>query len=234
VKSRALAGLAAAVVFAFSMPGVAGAAVTGEAAKPAEQILADAKAAFQQAKSVTIQGTINTEEERLTLNLVAAHGAGGGSVFLNGAQFDIVVAGANVYFKGGAAAWTKLTGQAQLGSLLDQRWIKSTSANPDFAAMAKLADIDQIGPAMLSQSGTLAKGAAARFQGTAAIPLTDDGDEPGTLYVAAKGAPYPLALVKTVGNPGQVTFRKFNTSKVPSPPTKAIDFDQLQAASSTS
>jgi hypothetical protein len=233
VKLRSLAALAVATL-AVSASGVAHAATAGEAAKPAHEVLVDAQTAFQQAKSVSFQGTIvNDKGDRTTVNLVAGHGAGGGSLFLNGSKFDIVFVGSDVYFKGTADGWTALTGQNVAGTLFGDRWIKSTTANADFAGMAKLADMDQIGASMFSPSGTLTKGAVTQFKNQAAIPLADDGAEPGTLYVAAKGKPYPLGLARTTGQPGQLTFSKFNTAKIPHPPTSSVDFDKLQAATAS-
>jgi hypothetical protein len=203
-------------------------AATGTPEKSVEEILADSTAALQSASSVLMTGTATTDGRRVSINLVAGHGQGGGSMFIDGVRFRLVLAGTDVYLRTAVENWAKFTGYAGAGEVIGDRWVKVTTANENFRTLAQLLDIDQLAVLSLTPTGVTSKGAVERFRGKPAVPIHDDDpNEPGTLYVAAKGAPYPLAIVSTAGK-GQTVFSKFNKAKVPQPPTDFFDMTELQ------
>jgi hypothetical protein len=213
-----------------SQPVVVRAAHTGEAAKSPAEILRDATTAMTSAPVVLVTGTVQSKDGRTSLKIASGHGTGGGVMFLDGQEFDIVVAAPNVYVKGTAAAWATVSGNPAAGAVLGGRWVQSTTDDKDFSGLASLADLSGLSQSMLTVSGTLTKGPVTDFQGRKAIPLHDDGAEPGTLYVAATGTPYPLGLVRTTGEPGQVVFSHYGKAKIPAPPAQFVSLSQLQSA----
>jgi hypothetical protein len=55
-----------------------------------------------------------------------------------------------------------------------------------------------------------------------------DASKGGTLYVAATGAPYPVAIVRTgAGDNGAVVFDGWNTSVAVTVPKNAVDLSKL-------
>ena len=201
---------------------MAGVATAKEADKSADEIAADAATALQLAKSVALRGSISTGDGRITLNLVCGHGQGGGVMFINGARFDFVLRAPDVYIKGDRDAWIELTGQSSIADLVADRWMKQSASDGSVASLANLLDLDQMAQSFIESDNPITKGTATRFRGMPAISLNDNGDDPGTLYVAAKGAPRPLAIVSTAGK-GEILFSKYNSAKIPTPPVNAVD-----------
>jgi hypothetical protein len=201
-----------------------------EVAKAPSEILADATMAMTSAPVLLVQGTVQTDSGRVSLKIASGHGSGGGTVFLDGAQLDLVVASPNVYLRGTADSWTKLSGNPTAAALLGEKWVQSTTADQDFAAIAALTDTSGLA-SMLTVSGTLTKGRVTKFQGHKAIPLHDDGgSSPGTLYVAATGTPYPLGVVSDAAQAGRVVFSRYGKARIPAPPAQSVSMSQLLAA----
>jgi hypothetical protein len=227
---RKLALVAMSIAIAAAM--MTGVATAREADKSADEIVADAAAALQSAKSVDIRGSISSDDGRITLNLASGHGEGGGVMFINGKRFDFVLHTPDVYIKANHAAWVELTGTSSIADLVADRWMKSNSSEDSFASLAKLLDLEQMSQSLLESDTPVTKGTATRFRGKPAISLNDNDEDPGTLYLAAKGAPRPLAIVSTTGK-GEILFSKYNSAKIPSPPSSAIDLSALTDATTT-
>jgi hypothetical protein len=210
-------------VTVFLMAGAASALVgSAESGKSADEIATDAVAALQSAKSVAMRGSVGSDDGRITLNVVSGHGQGGGVMFINGARFDLVFHAPDVYLKADKAAWIKLTGEDAAGAMFGGRWMKSSTSDENFGSLAKLLDLDQFTQSLSTPSGPITKGATTRYQGKPAIPLIEADDDPSTAYIAAKGTPYLLGVVSTTGD-GEIVFSKYNTAKIPRPPSSAID-----------
>ena len=203
----------------------------GEASKSANAILADAKAATKKARSVHVVGTINNSGTTTSINMVVGHGQGGGTLTDGGANFDIVVHQGKVYLKAGKATWTKLA-NASAATLLANRWLQTTTSNPDFAQLVQVVDIAKL-TNTLSPGGKLVKEGNATFHGQPAIGLLDTS-KGGTLYVAARGVPYILGIAGAKAKQGGVQFNQYNSAKVPPAPKGAIDLNQLESGSGTS
>ena len=74
----------------------------------------------------------------------------------------------------------------------------------------------------------LGKGAPTTADGQAVIPLTD-ASKAGTLYVATKGKPYPVEIIKRGSNGGQIAFADWNAPVSLAAPANAVDLTQLQS-----
>ena len=204
----------------------------GEATKTPTTILADAKAATGASTAVAISGTVVNGGKRTSLNIVSAHGAGGGTITTGGATINVVVSPPNVYLKADKASWAKLTGSAAAGQLFAGKWLQTTTADQNFGSLAGLLDTTTLTQS-ITAAGTVTKGAVTTFRGRKAVPLK--GGNNGTLYVAATGSPYILGLVGTGPKKGsQVLFTQYGTAKVPSAPSNSVSLSQLQQTSSGS
>ena len=64
--------------------------------------------------------------------------------------------------------------------------------------------------------------------GQKVVALTDTAKH-GTLYVAASGKPYPVAIVKSGANGGRISFGQFNKPVSLTPPPNAIDISKLKS-----
>jgi hypothetical protein len=202
----------------------------GEAAKDAATTVADAQAATTGSPSVRISGTVVKDGQRTSLNIVSAHGSGGGVLFQNGQKFQLVVIPPAVYLKAPASTWTALSQGSAAGGLSAQlfggKWVQTSTANSDFAGFADIFDVSKL----MSQSddpGTLTKGKITTFHGQRAIPIRSS-NEPSTVYVAAAGRPFVLGVVGTGDSSGEVLFTDYGTAKLPRAPAHTIDLTTLE------
>ena len=149
----------------------------GEAIKPASQVLSDTEQASAAASSARISGNITSNGTQIQLQVVDGHNRGGGTVGVNGATFQTVLDGQEVYLKADAATWTKSANPA-VAQLLANRWLKTTTSDQNFSSFAKLLDISQL-VTNLKASGTVTKEATTKVDGISVIPLKDNGPQWG-------------------------------------------------------
>lgn len=202
---------------------------SGEAQKSAQQILADAVAATQNAGSVHVSGSGVSSGEQFSLDVVATNGkGGGGTVGLKGGSFQMVVSGTTVYLKASSADWTKLSGSSAAGQALGGKWLSTTTDNPDYGQLASFVDLNTLVTQMAKPSGTVVKQPLTTVDGIKVIPLHDTGDQGGTLDVAATGSPLIVELsAGGGGDQGSVKFDQYGKAQVPPTPSGAVSLDSL-------
>jgi hypothetical protein len=198
----------------------------GEVSRLPDTIFQDAVAATSATPAVRISGSVVNGSQHVTIDIVSGHGSGGGTMAVNGEKFAIVVSPPNVYLKANAKTWTKVAHTALAGQLFANKWLQTTSDNPDFGTFAELVDIGALTQS-LSSSTDITKGKTTMFHGQSAIPL-HSGAEPSTLYVAATGDPFILGLAGTGKNQGELRFSGYGSAKLPKVPSHAINLDQLE------
>ena len=176
----------------------------GEAAKTADQIVADAEAAATSASSVHVGGSGVSGGTPLSLNLQLVAGKGGkGHLAVNGLSFDIVRIGPTAYFKGDRRSGaTSAAGPRR--SCFRAGGSRRSSGNGRPRLLRPLTDIAKLFNAILGSHGTLSKGAMTTVNGQPAIAVVDTS-KGGTLYVATTGKPYPLEL-EGPRKTGTITF----------------------------
>jgi hypothetical protein len=203
-----------------------GPSTNGVEKKSADEIVIAATNAVGSAKSVHVAGNVVSGGSRITLDLNLVNGKGGqGSMAQNGLSFQVVTVGNEVYIKGTTAFWQKIAGNAA-APLLFGKWIKAP-AGGQLATLATLTDLEKLFNQLLSSHGRLARGSIATVRGQPVIAVKDTTNG-GTLYVATTGKPYPIEVVKSGSNGGQIAFDRFNQPVRLTPPSNAIDISQLQ------
>src|SRR5262249_13052047 len=114
-------------------------AAAAEAAKSSEEILADVNVALQGVHSVALRRTQFDGDQRVSLNVVAGEGRGGGVMFVNGAQVHLVLAAPDVYIKSDKAGWSSFAQSTPaVSELLADRWIRDTVGDEGFGGLANL------------------------------------------------------------------------------------------------
>jgi hypothetical protein len=221
---RALIGLLAAVaVIAAGCGG--GSKTNGEASKPPEQVLKDAKQAALSAKAVHVSGSIVDAGQPLTLDLTIVTGKGGkGEMSESHLQFEIVRVGDRAYIKGSDAFLRKFAGNAA-AQLLRGKWLQGSSTQGDLKALAPLTDISKLFNGALGTHGKLQNKGETTYKGQKAVAIVDT-TQGGTLYVSATGTPYPIAI-EGGKNKGAVTFDNWNKTIDIVAPKGAIDMSKL-------
>ena len=224
MRLATIAAPLAAVALLAGCGGSGGAKSNGEAAKTADQIVADAQAAALAASSVHVSGSAGTA---LVVNLHLVAGKGGeGTMTANGLSFDIIRIDGFAYFKGDATFWHQFGGAAA-ATLFKGRWLKAPAASGRLASLTPLTDIAKLFTAILASHGTLTVGKETTIGGQPAIGIVDTS-QGGTLYVATTGKPYPVALRKN--GSGAITFDEWDKPVTLKAPSDAVDISQLKSS----
>lgn len=219
-------GLAASLLVVALLAGCGGGGTksNGEASKSGADVVTDAIAAANGAKSVHVKGTGTSNGQPLLIDLYLVAGKGGkGRLTISGLTFDIVRIDGEAYFKGDKKFWTNFGGSA-VASLVQGRWLKESALKGQFASFTPLTDIAQLFNAILASHGNLKNKGEVTRNGVRVVEL-DDLTKGGSLFVASTGTPYPLSIAKK--SEGEITFTAWNESVALAPPANAIDAAKL-------
>jgi hypothetical protein len=106
------------------------------------------------------------------------------------------------------------------------RWIEASATTGDLASLTPLTDLKELFTSVLGSHGPLEKATnQLTINGEAAIVIVDSGSN-DTLFIAAKGPPYPLKLAQKSG--GSVTFDNWNRPVSLQAPKNAVELDKLK------
>jgi hypothetical protein len=199
----------------------------GEATKPANRVLADAKTAATSASSVHVTGSIASGGTPITLDLAMARGKGAkGAMSTNGGEFDLVRIGDTAYIRG-SDAFLKQNAGAAAAQLLHGKWLKASIVSPRFRSLAPLTSVDLLFAKISSSHGKLVNEGKTTYKGEQVVAIRDTSDN-SKLYVAATGKPYPVAIVGgKKGRSGTIAFGGWNESVSLTAPKNAIDISKF-------
>jgi hypothetical protein len=198
----------------------------GIAAKSPTEILAAAKVLADRATSVHVSGSLLSGGSPITLDMhLLASKGGRGKLSENGLGFELIQIHGTVFIKGSPAFYRHVAGPAA-AQLLQGRWLKAPASTGSLASLASLTNLHQLVDTTLAAHGALVKGASTTVDGKKAIAVTDTS-QGGTLYVAAEGPPYPIAVSKSGAGSGKVAFEDWNGPVSVTAPENAIDITQL-------
>ena len=200
----------------------------GVASETPDAILGSVKTAVDQLRSVHVAGALKSGSTRFTLDLDLTAGKGGeGSMSENNLGFKIVLLGRTVYLDADSAFWSHFGGKAA-AELFAGRWL-SMPASGQFASLASFLNVHTLFSMMFDNSNDskVVKGGTSTVDGQAVIALEDPTGH-GTLYVASKGAPYPIEIVDTGADSGQLAFSRFDQPVSLKAPAGAINLTQLK------
>jgi len=226
MRTGALAVLVACMVLLAGC-GSSGAKSNGEAQKTGKQVAADTLAAALSAGAVHISGAIVSSGTHLTLDIRIVKGKGGtGEMSEQGLKFQLIRVGDKAYIKGSDAFYKKFAG-AGVAALLHDKWLAGSATSGNLASLTSLTDIAKLFNGALGSHGTLENKGETTYKGQKVVAI-EDTVKGGTLYVAATGTPYPVAIVSpNNGKTGLITFDDWNKSVGISAPKGAIDIGSL-------
>jgi hypothetical protein len=198
---------------------------SGEAAKPAATVVADATKAAEAASSVHMSGQIATGGKQIGVDLSLARGKGATGTFtLGGSKVDLIVIGNKAYMRAGTDFWKQFSQASGFAQLLADKWLAFPSDNAQLGSLTQVANAQALFAQLTSSHGKLANRGATTYKGQSVVAI-DDTTKHATLYVSASGTPYPVAIVKTTA--GAVTFDRWNQPVALTAPKGALDFSQL-------
>jgi hypothetical protein len=222
---RLLIVLATTVAFVAGCGGGSGSS-NGEEDKTASQILADARRAATGAGSVHVTGTILDSGTRLKLDLHAGGATGSGTISFRGSPIQVIRIGKTLYMKAPASFYTATGANNATASLLDGKWLKASATQKDFAELAQLTRLEDLLQLTTKPDGKISKSGTSTVGGVTVIELKDD--KGGSLYIATKGKPYPVALRgKDATSSGNVRFADWGEAVEARAPKGAVDLGSL-------
>lgn len=201
-----------------------GAKSNGEAKKTAEQVVTDAQTAAVAASIVHVVGQGTDNGSPLKIDLWVGDGKSKGHLEESGLGFDVVRIGDVIYIKGGSAFLTKFAG-AGAAALLHDKWLKGSATSGQLASLASLTDKKQFFQGVLGQHGKVENKGETDYHGTKAVEIRDT-TQGGSLFVAATGTPYPVAL-EGGKQQGNITFSDWGGSETIEAPKGAVDLSSL-------
>jgi hypothetical protein len=226
MRVSALALVLAAVLLAGCGGGKKTAKKNGEASKPPNRVLADAKAAATSASSAHVSGNIVSSGTAVSLDLVLERGKGAkGSISTGGLKFDLVRIGDTAYIHGSDAFYQHYAGA--YAQLLHGKWLKVSTSQAQFGSLVPLTSIGAIFAEVGSHHGKLANKGNTTYKGQQVVEIRDTSDG-SKLYVAATGTPYPVAIVGARKHQsGAIAFDDWNASVGLTAPKNAVDISQF-------
>ena len=206
--------------------GKSGAKSNGEAAKPAVQVLDDAKSAAVGATSLHVTGNIKSGGTPTSLDLTLVQGKGAkGSMSASGFQFDLIRIGNAVYIRGSDAFLEHFAGGA--ASLFHGKWLKASAKTGGFASLTPLTTPSALFGAIAKGHGKLVNDGLTTYEGQQVVEIRDTSDD-SKLYVAATGTAYPVAIVGgKKGGSGAISFGDWNKPVSISAPQSAISLSKI-------
>jgi len=199
----------------------------GEASKPAQQVLADAVHAAKGATSFHVSAHVHFQDTGapFSFDMTLVKGKGGTASFGSGPQkVDSLVIGTDAYLKADADFWKN---GVVLGAAIAQkyagRWVKVPPTDSRFIDYVNFADSGQSFASLTSSQGAITNNnGTTTYKGQRVVEI--DGPKLGTVYVAATGTAYPVAIVHAGARGGTITFDRWNRSVTLAAPADAIDF----------
>lgn len=207
--------------------GSSGAKSNGEAQKAAKQVATDALNAAVAASAVHVSGAIVSSGTHLTLDIHIVKNKGGiGEMSEQGLKFQLIRIGGKAYIKGSDAFYKKFAG-AGVATLLHDKWLAGSATTGSLAALTSITDIAKLFNGALGSHGALTNEGETTYKGQRVVAIKDSA-KGGTLYVAATGTPYPIAIVApNNGKQGEVAFDDWNKTVSISAPHGAVDTGSL-------
>lgn len=210
-----------------SSPSAAVPALNGEQAKPAQQVLADAKSALFNAQAVHVKGSQTQQGKTQTIDVQLQGEDSAGTIGAGGVSLNIVKTAGKVYVKAPEQFWAKRVGTA-VAPKLANRWLVQDAAMAGNVSGITLQGI----AASLNAADTPLKPGVATGQlnGQRTVVLTQqDGS---TLVIAGTGAPLPLELTGGGATRGTLTFTGYGKNQTITAPPGAVSAQQAAKAPS--
>jgi len=206
------------------------AAGQGEAAKPPQEILADATAAVQSARSVHMVGQVPNSSTPITVNLAlsATHGTTGAIVF-NGAPAQLARVGATLYVKGPLSFYAAIGAPTAAIPILAGRWIDAPVTSQvlsPFQSFLPLTDYHQLWSTVLNPTAPpITKAGTGTLNATPVVYLRDAKKD--TLAIRNLGTAYPVGLTSPSGQQGQLVFSGWNVPVPIRAPVGAVSLQSI-------
>ncbi|MFF9621602.1 hypothetical protein [Streptomyces griseosporeus] len=198
---------------------------------PPEQIQSRTQQAAASVAAVHLSGTVVAGGATYKLDMRLKSGGSTGSVTADGASFQLLRVGEQLYLKAGADFWTHEDGKdsdaasdTAAADKLEGKYVKVPQSDPAYQRFSGFTDKNTLLGSLLTLHGTLATDGHHEQAGVRTIRITGDEGSGGTLDVSLEGRPYPLRLVRA-GGAGTLVFSDWGKDFAVQKPPKGETVD---------
>ncbi len=194
----------------------------GIASDTPARALARVEAAAAEAATVHVAGYLHGPARPLRIDMELVRGEGGsGTLAVGNLRSQLEQVDGWIYVKPNPPLLRALVGPRAAGALAG-RWLKAPAGHGPLAPLASLTELRSVLLGTLSSHGALRTVGVRSVAGRPAVVLQDLANG-ATLYVAATGTPYPLAIVRPGHGGGTLTFERWNQEVVLDAPANPLN-----------
>ncbi|MFB7505929.1 hypothetical protein [Streptomyces broussonetiae] len=201
----------------------------------ADAIQERTRAAADTASALRLAGTVVTSGRTYQLDMRLKADGGTGSVTSQGATFQLLRIGQQLYLKADSDFWSHAGdgggGDGTAGKL-NGKYVKVPQQDPAYKKFSGFTDKSVLLDGLLTLHGSLATDGHHDQSGTPTIRITGDKGSGGTLDVSLQGTPYPL-LLSRAGDAGTLRFSDWGKDFTVTEPAKddTVDYGRQLPAS---
>ena len=198
----------------------------GVAAKTADQILQETKAALRGASSTHVVGKFVEGTQTAEFDMHLGRDVSQGSLTQKGLKLEMIVAGGNLYLRG--KQFWEANAPPSFANQVGDRWAQlPVTSLREGLAYKDLVNLDSFATSVLKPDGKLTKGQTGSIDGAPAIAIKDGDGSP--LWVATTGPAYPLRLgpEKPSTSASFATFSDYNVPLSVTAPGDSVDISQI-------
>lgn len=165
---------------------------------PPEELEERARTAAAEAATVRLSGTVVAEGSSYRLDMRIGPDGGVGEVSTEGATFELLRVGDEMYMKADAAFWETEGIPEELESdptqKLDGKYVLVAPDDPAYGELSGFTEKNALLEALLVLDGERSTGDESEVDGVRTIQLNAADGAGGTMHVSLEGTPYPLRL----------------------------------------
>ncbi|WP_326598846.1 hypothetical protein [Streptomyces sp. NBC_01803] len=165
---------------------------------PATEIEEQARQAAVDASAVRLSGTVISEGQSYRLDVRLSEEGAVGEVSAEGATFELLRVGEDLYIKADEAFWESEGIPEELESdpaeKLDGKYVRVAPEDPAYGQLTGFTDKETLLEGLLTLDGERETGERGEVEGVRTIRVEADGGEGGAMDVSLDGAPYPMRL----------------------------------------
>jgi len=201
----------------------------GASEKTGPEVTEDAIDALEAAGSVHVEGDVTTDGETTSMDIQLQGDDAAGTIGLGGQTVELIRVGGTAYMKGDAALWTSFGVPAEAVGQLAGTWVlMPPGADSGLDTFTFDGFVEEIRGGAGGTGGNAEEEVATdELDGQDVVVVTDD--DGSKLYVAATGEPYPLKVVNTGAEAGEVVFSGFGETETITAPPSPLDLSQFGA-----
>jgi hypothetical protein len=166
----------------------------GVASMSGDEAVGTAYDALRHAHSVRMKGVIGSRTDGWSFDLRYRGKDSTGALVLSGLTLHVRKVGRWVYRKAGREFWRRSVSPAT-AERLQGKWVESRATDESVSDLIHLLQLDSMADSLLSMPGTLSTGVFRKVNGVETVPVTSDGPDKQTVFIAIVGEPYPVRVV---------------------------------------